>query len=460
MTHHHTVLLLKEMIRFHKVIINNFFRYFFVIFGICISIAFMLRVSTGILVVVSDGLSYYAHLRSALIDGDLDYANEYRDYNPYKHEVPDFTKTTQTNHVPNKYPIGPALLWSPFVLVAHVLTLFFNSLGFNLQPDGYSLLYQIAVGFASIFYGIIGLFFIYKTSLLYSESKTIQISILVYTLSSSLIAYLVFEPSMSHAVSLFAVSLFLWLCIRNVGNKNNYHYFFLGMASGLMLMMRYQNGLFMLFPFIELLIEIFESGFSFKRIYYSFIKGSIFISGIFLVMIPQFIVWNILYGKFFLNTYSSEKFYFLSPKFLDVLFNLKFGLLSYTPIILLCLIGFIFFIKNNKKIGIILLSIFILQLYFISSWWSRELGASFGGRGFIECSPIFIFGLSSLITAMRKLKLLLYSLFAMLILWNFGLLIQFYLYQQALTPGELTFGKVLQNQVDVLKYILNKFFHR
>jgi hypothetical protein len=443
-----------------RLIIKYFPRYFFVIFGICVSIAFLLRVSTGMWVLTSDGLSYYAHLRSAIIDCDLNYANEFRDYNPYHHSVPDFSKTTETNHVPNKYPIGPALLWSPFVLLAHLLTLFFNSLGFNLQPDGYSLLYQVAVGIASIFYGIIGLFFIYKTCLRYFESKIVRISIFVYTLSSSLIAYLAFEPSLSHAVSLFAVSLLIWLCVRNFGSKNNYDYLFLGIVSGLMLLMRFQNGLFMLLPFIELITVTFKSGFSLKRVYDGLIKGFIYLSGLFLIMIPQFIVWKIIYGKFFLYTYSGEEFYFLSPKFIYVLFNASTGLLSFTPIIALSLIGFVFFIKNNVRIGTILLSIFILQVYVVSSWWSPEYGVSFGGRAFIECSPIFILGLSSLLKTRRTVAFLLYAIFGVLILWNFGLLLQFYLYQQALTPGELTFGKMLQNHIDVLKYISKKFFYR
>ncbi len=58
----------------------------------------------------SDGLSYYAHLRSAAIDLDLNYANEFRDFNPLNHAVPNADVKTATGRVANKYPIGPALL--------------------------------------------------------------------------------------------------------------------------------------------------------------------------------------------------------------------------------------------------------------------------------------------------------------------------------------------------------------
>jgi len=49
-------------------------------------------------VIGSDGLVYYAHLRSLMIDGDLQYENEFRDFNPYKHSVPDINLRTETGH--------------------------------------------------------------------------------------------------------------------------------------------------------------------------------------------------------------------------------------------------------------------------------------------------------------------------------------------------------------------------
>src|SRR5438552_1720015 len=65
----------------------------------------------------SDGVYYYVYLRSLVIDHDLDFTNEYTYYHVSTATAP----KTPTNLAPNKYAIGPALLWMPFFLAAHVL---------------------------------------------------------------------------------------------------------------------------------------------------------------------------------------------------------------------------------------------------------------------------------------------------------------------------------------------------
>lgn len=58
---------------------------------------------------------YYAHMRSPIIDGDL---NFYNDTQTPGVEIP----PTATGLQPSIHPIGPAILWSPFFLVAHLIT--------------------------------------------------------------------------------------------------------------------------------------------------------------------------------------------------------------------------------------------------------------------------------------------------------------------------------------------------
>ena len=118
-------------------------------------------------VIGSDGLAYYAPLRSLLIDHDLDFTNEFRDFNPKGHVVPDYSVKTATGLVSNKYGIGLAIAWLPFVLLAHGLVLLLNLFGVVIRADGYSTPYQIAVGIGSMVYGLIGLRFMYKTCALF-----------------------------------------------------------------------------------------------------------------------------------------------------------------------------------------------------------------------------------------------------------------------------------------------------
>ena len=96
----------------------------FIVLAIFIISIFSVKVMVGGWGIGSDGLGYYAHLRSTMIDGDLHYENEFRDFNRFNHSVLNPNLRTETNHVPNKYPIGSAILWFPFFLFAHLLTYF------------------------------------------------------------------------------------------------------------------------------------------------------------------------------------------------------------------------------------------------------------------------------------------------------------------------------------------------
>ena len=305
-----------------------------------------------------DGLFYYVHLRSLVIDKDLHYENEFRDFN-FPEE--DYSLRTKTNHVPNVHSIGPALLWLPFFCLAHLCTYLANLLGFNLPLDGYSIFYQFFIGLGSIIYGFLGLFFIYQIAKRFFNKTASAISIIVIALATNVVYYFVNEPSMSHIVSMFSVSLFVYICIKDYGAKETLSYFYLGLISGLMLMIRPQNGLFIILPLFELIQVTFDNKFTRKNILSAIMKGCFYLATIFIALIPQFIVLKILYGYFFYFPDPSRKVYFFAPKLVATLFSSRNGLISWTPIILLSLIGLYYFIKKHRKAGFLFLACFIVQ---------------------------------------------------------------------------------------------------
>src|SRR5690606_7901633 len=74
-----------------------------------------------------DGNGYYAWLRSPLIDGDVDFGNEYLHADPLFRSAfvdetgaPTPAMRTPTGKVENQWSIGPALLWAPAFGVAHL----------------------------------------------------------------------------------------------------------------------------------------------------------------------------------------------------------------------------------------------------------------------------------------------------------------------------------------------------
>jgi hypothetical protein len=385
-----------------------------------LAFVFSVYISKGVkheYVIGSDGLSYYAQLRSLMIDKDLDFKNEFRDYNPHHHGVPDYTKTTITGHVANKYPIGQAILWLPFFLIAHLSVLILNLAGFRILQDGYSFPYQVFIGFGSVVYGMAGLFLIYKTLARYYKKDYAALAVFLVLLGTNLHYYFVWEPTMVHLSSMFVVSLFIYLFLVTKGTSNPRRFIILGAIYGLMIIVRYQNALFGAIVLLEYTDR--ETFFPWKKTVRGLLYG---VAGFLFFFIPQMVFWKIIFGRWVLYSYENECFDFFHPHFLWVLFSSRHGLIRWTPMVLIFCTGLFFVIQQMRWLGIVSLCIFLSQLYVNSSWWCWWFGASYGSRAFIECSFIFCLGMAAFLnkiwntTTQRGLFI---SVAAVLILLNF-----------------------------------------
>ncbi|MCP4400856.1 MAG: glycosyltransferase family 39 protein, partial [bacterium] len=314
------------------------------VLGCFLALLLMAKIRLIGYVIGSDGLGYYAHLRSAFIDKDLHYANEFLEYNPFNHHVQNPHRRSATDHVPNKYYIGPALLWTPFFLVAHSLTLVVGKFGFILEPDGYSVFYQFFIGLGSVIYGLIGLVLIYKIVLRFFSQKEALLATGLITFSTNVFDYLANEPSMSHALSLFGVSLFVYLWLKDIGSRQHKTMIWLGLTAGLMVLCRPQNLLFTVLLLVEWLGGLkSESSLPSPPFSKRLVEGGFFGGAFLFMLVPQFIVWKILYGQFLYFAYRGKGFDFLNPHLVESLFSARHGLISWTPVIFLALTGVLFF---------------------------------------------------------------------------------------------------------------------
>jgi hypothetical protein len=73
----------------------------------------------------ADSPGYLANLRSPLFDGDLDLRNEFESWG--RRPPP----PTAGGHPGNAYTWGPALLWAPFFVLAHLYVLLAGAVGLS-----------------------------------------------------------------------------------------------------------------------------------------------------------------------------------------------------------------------------------------------------------------------------------------------------------------------------------------
>src|ERR1700720_4942996 len=75
-----------------------------------------------------DGVGYYAYARATLIQHNLRFEEDWRHANKYftswriqDDEELNPNQYTATGHVENHFTVGPAMLWAPFLVFAHLL---------------------------------------------------------------------------------------------------------------------------------------------------------------------------------------------------------------------------------------------------------------------------------------------------------------------------------------------------
>lgn len=172
------------------------------------------------------------------------------------------------------------------------------------------------------------------------------------------------------------------------------------------------------------------------------------IFGVIVAFFPQMIVWKIVYGKWLTIPQGGGFMHLSSPHLFDVLFSTKCGLFTWTPIIFLAFLGLYFLYKKEKTLTKYLIVGLLLQLYIngaAEDWWG---GFSFGQRRLVDCSIIFVLGLSGIYSFFEaKGQQLIYKIISIaFIIWNILFLVQ---YRTHLISGSdyVGFLTVIKNQV-------------
>jgi hypothetical protein len=364
--------------------------------------------------VASDGIFYFAPLHSVVVDGDLDFENEYRVLGAEE----GYFHPTRTGRLPNNYSVGPAFIWAPFYAVVHVIGLcgFFRATGF-----GYP--YFTAVATATATGGFLGIWCFYRLSREFFEAHVSFAATMLLWLGSFHIWYMVFEPAMSHALAMASVTAYLFLCQRGPTGRGAFA--LAGIAAGLIVLIRWQNVVFLPVGWVVIASKN-------RRPRWDELATGIGTAA--LVFLPQMIYWKLIYGGYMR---------WGSPQFESVLFASRHGLLSWSPVLWVGAFGFIGTIRKAPALGWSLLGAFLASLYVNASvydWWA---GASFGARRFDGSLPAFGLGLAAFVAwalpwIRNHASAILYIVAAPLLLWNF-LLMELYSTGQIPYDGPVSF---------------------
>lgn len=183
----------------------------------------------------------------------------------------------------------------------------------------------------------------------------------------------------------FAVTLFIYMWHQTRGESSVKRWALLGAAAGLMSMVRWQNVLFVVFPAVEELGNVVaqvrgaaptgvptepdaddaratpDNGWWAPAA----ARYAAFAAVFLIVFSPQFAFWNVVRGSWFSPPTGAHGAALAAPAIGDVLFSTDRGLFSWTPLLLVAVLGF-------------------------------------GARRFANCALIFAIGLAALLSWMRQ----------------------------------------------------------
>ncbi len=386
----------------------------------------------------SDAIEYFSYLPSLVLDGDLDFTNQYTRFyleDPvgragFKETFLD--RSTATGLKLNFGPIGSAVLWAPFYLATHAIV----------RGDGMSQPYRTAVTFASALYGIVGLFLCYRLARRYEAPLPSLAAVVALWWATPVAYYLYIAPGMSHACSLFAVALFFtagfWAWRDAVGR-----WVVWGACCGLMALVREQDLFFSVAALVAALSPRLQASIA-GRVKRLFAFGVAALA----VFSPQLVVYQILNGRPLPSPHVEAKMNWVSPHFFQVLFSPEHGLFFWSPILLLFLAFGLVFLKREREAGLALLLGFLSQVYISGAVDSWTQAGAFGSRRFVGATAIFaVWGavaFAALAPRVRRFGVA--TLVVVFVLWNVSLMMQFGL--GIMNRDRLEWDQIARNQIE------------
>lgn len=340
----------------------------------------------------ADGMGYYDYLPSIFIRSDFNRKDHpYRsDTALYRHIASQGIYVKYHHHYVDKYPVGTALLESPFFLYAKATTQLDKS-----ASPGYQKAFQRTVFHAAIFYVFLALIFFRKLLELYDIKRMWIVALqLLMIFGTGVTHYASADAGFSHIYSLFAITAFAYFAKRYFSERNLKQFLWACVFLGLLILIRQINVLILLaLPLFAGSWEALRNGFGllFQRSQY-FFSGIIIVASLCMIQVAA---WYYQTGHFLVYSYQGERFYFDDPHFFDILFSYKKGLFIYTPLVFLATLGTLYWLVKKAYFQWVAWWFFFVALtYILSSWWSWFYGCSFGLRAYVDFYAILLIPLA------------------------------------------------------------------
>jgi hypothetical protein len=404
-----------------------------------------------------DGNGYYAWLVSPVIDGDVDFTNQFRRADPlFQTLVFDESGAvrevarTSTGRVGNQWAVGPATLWAPFFLVAHAGVLLANTAGATLPADGYAWPYLWAVGIGTALYGWAALWISAGIARRLDVEAGVVPAVVAWVTASSLPVYQFFLPFHVHALAAFTVSAFVAFGLREPGAWSSRQWALWGALGGLMVQTYQLNGVLLLGAVVVWVQDVRR-----RSLIEAVVRGLAFGAAGLLVCVPQLVGKALVYGHPLVSGYQ-DQFVWSSPRLWQTLVSSNHGWLLWTPVALLGIVGLV----RLRRVGALCPWLLVAVLFYlvVASYQNWHGQSSFGNRFFLSLTPLLVVGVAAWAQWMSS-RGWVWATVLVLACWNAGFVFQ---WGTNIIPnrGPVSMREVARNQVTVVPGRITTFVER
>ncbi len=370
-----------------------------------------------------DAKGYYSYLPGIFIHHDLKTLNH-----GYEIERQYGIPAEQGSRLPNgnvvlQYSCGQAVIELPWFGLGHLVA----KMG-KYRTDGYSKPYNVVMDFGMLLWCVLGIFILGKVLLRYYDDLSTAITLFLLTVGTNYLPYATILNTYTHSPLFTIYALLLYAIIKFYENPNYLRAAAIGGLVGLATLTRPTEIICILLPLLwgvsdkKSLLERLD----FIKTDYKKLLLAIIITG--MIGSLQLLYWKYITGHFIYYSYGDQGFHFLSPYLYKCLFSSQKGWVTYSPIVIISLIGFYFFWKKTNEFAnlelknhrLVLTIVAILALWITFSWDIWWYGGGLGQRAMIQYLPIYAFPFAAFVhyISSKKIGFWLFGLFVLISLYH------------------------------------------
>jgi hypothetical protein len=378
--------------------------------------------------ITTDGLLYLAESRSAVLDGDVDVADEYR-FDPAL-QIPGASEGRREFlprdldgrffHTANE---GMIVLFAPLILFGHVVAGPIAALGGPVSMDGYDLPYVLAIGFGTNAMVALALTLLAGYARRYVGLAAAAGGAAAIWVGSSLLHWSVFRPGHAHAPAVLLEALFVVLFLaRGRDPRDRAAWLTMGAVWGLAVSVRPITGLYAIVPLLWLVWLVGRPAVDavrerrmgravvpalVDRVRLILPAGLLFLAGGLVGRLPQIALTG--------DVSIAGSAYYEESGFLDgtgsgplnglasLLLDPSQGTLWWVPIVPLAILGLAWYWRKDRLVA-------VAGLLWVGAIWvfvgmlgypQRFGGPTYASRHLVEATPIYVLGAAGLVPLIR-----------------------------------------------------------